>query len=58
LHTIRSIWADSNSRNHIWVTETAGHNWNHLGKLEAFHADLHTRHVINIWANYNSPNKI
>jgi len=31
--------------NHVYVIETAsfkvGNNWNHLGKLEEFHSDLH-----------------
>jgi len=45
LHTLRNIWANSNSPNHIWVIETAsfkpGYNWNHLGTLEEFHSDSH-----------------
>jgi len=50
LHTITNIWADSNNVNHIWVIERASfklaYNWNHLGKLEKFHSDLHTRYCI------------
>jgi len=44
-YTLRNIWANSNSSNHIWVVETAsfnlGYNWKHLGTLEEFHSDSH-----------------
>jgi len=48
-------------KTNIWVIETAsfklGYNWNHLDKFEEFLSDLHMRYIVNIWANYNSPNQ-
>jgi len=59
LHTIRNIWAISTSLNHVWVIEQLHSNLGTIGTIwQIGRVSFRFAYIINIWANYNSPNQI